>query len=207
MKKFFISLIVVAFFALVPTSAQINFGVKGGVNSTNMHFDENVFKSSHRYGWFVGPTLKIGLPVGIGADISALFEQKKVKINDETVSQKSLVIPLNARLSLGVSNTAGIYFAAGPQFGFNVGDKKFEWDDKNGEIHNTFQLKKSTLSINLGAGLTLSKHLELGVTYNFDISKTGEASFKKFLDAATDKQNYEDDTKSKTWAAQLCIYF
>ena len=93
---------------------------------------------------------------------------------------------------------------AGPQFAFNVGDKEFGLNAEGREnIEGTFQLKKSAFSVNLGAGLYLSKHLEIGFTYNIAVGSTADASWK----AATDAAFHNDDTKPKSWQISAAYLF
>ena len=91
--------------------------------------------------------------------------------------------------------------AAGPQFTFNVGDDEFKWT--SGGFENTFQLKKSSFSVNLGAGVYLSKHLEIGFAYNIALGSTADASWK----AATDAVFKSDDTKPKSWQISAAYLF
>ena len=74
MKKMItFALVVLGLLCASQVKAQVNFGVKGGLNVTNMSFSESVFDASNQTGWFVGPTVKISLPlVGLGVDASAL---------------------------------------------------------------------------------------------------------------------------------------
>ena len=175
----------------VTVQAQgIKFGVKGGLDIVNLSFDEKVFETSNKTGWFIGPSLKVSLPVpGLGVDIAALYDQKKSEINNETITQKSIIVPVNARFSFGVGSMASIYLAAGPQFGFNVGDDEFKWTT-NG-VQNTFQLKKSAFSLNLGAGVTLMKHLEIGFAYNIGLGKTADVTVEQA------SQDIKDDVNRK----------
>jgi hypothetical protein len=212
MKKFLSTFVLLSALMVSTTaSAQgISFGVKGGLNVTSMSFDEKVIESSNRAGFFIGPTLQVSLPLpGLGADISALYDQKEAKVNDEKIKQQSILIPLNVRYKIGLASQAGIYLAVGPQFGFNVGDDQFTWKsvttDKSGTqetINNTFQLKKSNFSINLGAGVYLTKHLEVGFTYNLALGKTGDATVKDVVNQVTN-----DDTKAKTWTVSAALLF
>ena len=206
MKKVISFLMLMAAVMLVqPMQAQsVSFGAKGGFNITNMSFDKKVFDSENRVGFFVGPVLKVSVLGGLGFDIAALYDQRESKLNDETVKQKSVLVPVNARLNIGLGSTAGIYLAAGPQFGFNVGDDEYSWtslDQNKANIENTFQLKKSNFSVNLGAGAYLMKHLEVGFAYNIAISKTGEAKFKDVVD------DIKEDSKPKTWTISAAYYF
>jgi hypothetical protein len=205
MKKI-IALVVL--FAAVTMTAQaqgIHFGVKGGLNITKMTFSEDVYKSDNQAGFYVGPTVKISLPMGFGVDIAALYDQRSAKVSpesnatvanasqttgDEKITQKSLNIPVNVRYNIGLGGSAGIYLAAGPQFGFPVGDKVY--DTKVGE----YRLKDANLSINFGAGVYLLKHLEIGFTYNLAAGKSGE--FKDYNDV---------DTHNNAWQIGAAVYF
>ncbi len=204
MKKFFVLMVVMAVTAVMPASAQgVKFGVKGGLNNTEMKFDESVFDAENRFGWFAGPVVRIDLPItGLGVDIAGLYDQRETKVNDENIQQKSILVPINARLNLGLGDAAGIYVAAGPQFGFNIGDDEFKWKDKD-NYERTFQLKKSSFSVNLGAGVYLSDHFEVGFTYNIAMGKTADASFKDAVKTATTN----DETKAKAWTISACYYF
>jgi hypothetical protein len=198
MKKILTVSIVSALLTVLPAKAQLQFGFKGGINVTEMSFDENVFKSSNRLGYFIGPTVKFALPVtGIGIDISGLYEKKTTKVNGKAIDQENIIVPANIRLNIG--EVAGVYLAAGPQFAFNIGDDEFKWN-KDG-VENTFQLKKSYLSINLGAGIFFSKHFEVGFVYNIGVSNTGEASWSEARHAIS------DDTKAKGWSVLGALYF
>ena len=63
----------------IAVQAQgVKVGFKGGLDIVNMSFDENVFKADNKMGWFVGPTVKVSLPIsGLGIDIAALYDVKK----------------------------------------------------------------------------------------------------------------------------------
>ena len=199
--KRIITLVVLAVAMTVSAQAQgIKFGLKGGLDIVNLSFDKNVFDTSNKLGWFIGPSLKVSLPVpGLGVDIAALYDQKKSEVNNETITQKSIIVPVNARFSFGVGSAASIYLAAGPQFGFNVGDDEFKWT-ANG-VENTFQLKKSAFSLNFGAGVTLMKHLEIGFAYNLGLGKTADVTVKQA------EKDIKDDTAPKSWQISAAYYF
>lgn len=61
--------------------------------------------------------------VGLGVDASALYDQRDAKLEDEKVSLRSINVPINVRYGIGLGSMASIYLAAGPQFGYNIGDK------------------------------------------------------------------------------------
>ena len=204
MKKSIITMVVMAMFAVMPANAQgVAFGLKGGVNFTKMSIDDDAVKSESGVGFFIGPTLKIDFLPFLGVQGSILYEQANSKVDGEKIKRQSIIIPIDARVSFNLKEGAGIYLATGPQFGFNVGDSEFTWNETS-SYKNTFQMKKSMFNWNFGAGAMLSKHFELGVVYSLGISKTGE------LEAEIDKakaNNNELKPKSSTWQISATYFF
>ena len=198
MKKIFTTIVLMAaMLVAIPAKAVINFGIKGGYNITNFSFSEDVIAKDNQQGFFIGPSLKIGIPVlPIGFEIAALYDQRDAKLEGEKISQKSINIPINVRYELGLGDMAGIYVAAGPQFGFNIGDKKFSFSNAN-----DYEMKDSNLSLNLGAGIRLVSHLEIGFNYNIAIGKTGE--FNE-VDGA---KNLVGNGKANAWQISAAYYF
>ena len=203
MKKIFTTIVMaVLIMAAIPAKAGINFGIKGGLNVTNFSFSNEVLDASNNAGFFIGPSLKIGIPVlPVGFEIAALYDQRDAKLGNDvaetTLSQKSINIPVNIRYELGLGDMAGIYLAAGPQFGFNVGDKKFSFSNAK-----DYKMEDSNLSLNLGAGVRLVKHLEVGFNYNIALGKTGEFNV---LDQAVDK--ITGNGKANSWQISAAYYF
>ena len=213
MKKI---LFVVALLAATMTvQAQgLKFGIKGGLNLTKMTFSKDVYSSDNQAGFYLGPTLKLSLPLGFCVDAAVLYDQRSAKVdiayekyesyaspNDEgtktltsldtyDIKQKSIQIPINARYNIGLGSEAGIYLAVGPQFGFPVGDKVY--NTKLGD----YTLKSSNLSFNFGAGVYLLDHLEVGFSYNLAAGKSGEF-----------KNGGDIDTHNNAWQIGAAIYF
>ena len=198
MKKIFTTIVLMAaMLVAIPAKAGINFGIKGGYNITNFSFSEDVIAKDNQQGFFIGPSLKIGIPVlPIGFEIAALYDQRDAKLEGEKISQKSINIPINVRYELGLGDMAGIYVAAGPQFGFNIGDKKFSFSNAN-----DYEMKDSNLSLNLGAGIRLVSHLEIGFNYNIALGKTGK--FNEFDGA----KNFVGNGKANSWQISAAYYF
>ena len=86
MKKFITAVFAtVAMLTATTAQAQIQFGLKGGLNVSSMSLDKEVLDASNRCGFFVGPTVKFTLPVvGLGIDASALYDQREAKISANT---------------------------------------------------------------------------------------------------------------------------
>ncbi len=206
MKKLFIlALLAFAMCFTTESQAQVKFGLKGGLNVTDMSFNKSVLATSNRAGFYIGPTVRFSLPlVGLGVDAAALYDQRQAKLVDaETVKQQAINIPINLRYSVGLGDLASVYFAAGPQFGFNVGDKEFKWT-KKADYQNTFQFKNSNFSINLGAGVSLIKHLEVGFSYNIACGKTADANVWETVGTAVQNKL---KGRSNSWQIGLAYYF
>lgn len=207
MKKI-LSLVFMVAAMLYATSvnAQIKFGLKGGLNVTSMSFSEDVLDASNKTGFFVGPMVKVTVPiVGLSFDAAALYDQKeaKVKANGDdydltgkNVKQQSINIPVNVRYGFGLSSLANAFVFAGPQWGINVGDKNFKWADTA-----SYSLKKSNFSVNVGAGVTLLSHLQISANYNIACGKTAEVNLLHGVGKAIDKSN------NNSWQIALGYWF
>lgn len=207
MKKI-LSLVFMVAAMLYATSAnaQVKFGLKGGLNVTSMSFSEDVFDASNKTGFFVGPMVKVTVPiVGLSFDAAALYDQKeaKVKANGDdygltgkNVKQQSINIPVNVRYGFGLSSLANAFVFAGPQWGINVGDKNFKWADTA-----SYSLKKSNFSVNVGAGVTLLNHLQISANYNIACGKTAEVNLLDGVGKAIDKSN------NNSWQIALGYWF
>lgn len=207
MKKIITTLFAcLAMMAVLPAQAQttkLRFGLKGGLNLTKFSFSDELFESQNKVGFFVGPSFTFGLPViGLGAEVSALYNERKVKVDDETVKKKSLDVPLSVRYSVGFSEEACIYVAAGPQFSFALGDKALSFKNDNDLSEVDWKFKNTTLSFNVGGGIVIN-HLQLSATYNIPIGKTSEFTWQD----ATDKVFHDGDSKVKGWQIAAAYYF
>ena len=112
----------------------------------------------------------------LGVEASLLYDNKSIALSDGTNESKKTLhyvsLPINAKYTIGFSSLASVYFATGPQFSWNVGDRS--WAPKN--IQAGWELKKSEFSWNVGAGGTALKHIRVGYNYNIGIGKTAEAT-------------------------------
>lgn len=198
MKKILtIAVLFAALMTAVPAKAEVKFGLKGGLNLTSMSLDANAISKSNQAGFFIGPTFKFTIPiVGLGFDASALYDQRKAEVDDTSIKQQSIQIPINLRYGIGLGSTASIYFFAGPQFGFNVGDKNIV------SSVGDWTFKSSYVSANVGAGLMLLSHLQVSVNYNFGLGKTGE--LEQNIPGAIKSI---DDGKLNAWQIGVAYFF
>ena len=210
MKK--IMMILLATVALsMPSQAQVKFGLKGGLNLTNMTFSESGAKDAvkNKAGFFVGPTVKFTLPVvGLSLDASALYDQRSAKasyvengtVTESTIKSQSIQVPINIRYGVGLSSIVNLFAFAGPQFGFNIGDK-----------HQTilkdaqeWTLKSSNISANVGIGATVLDHLQVTVNYNIPLGKTGEVNAWNAAKSAWETVN---DGRANAWQISAGYFF
>lgn len=202
--------VALALLTTVPAQAQLKFGLKGGVNVTSMSFSSDVLDASNRAGFFVGPTVKFTLPiVGLGIDASALYDQREGKVklaykdveSENTVKQQQVVVPINLRYGVGLGSMASVFFFAGPQFGFNVGDKTQSIYDQVAD----WRLKSSNFSVNVGAGFMLMSHLQLSANYNIACGHTGDVELKST--AADALRQIKKGSRANAWQIGLAYYF
>lgn len=200
MKKLFtLVALIAATLVAVPAQAQFKFGLKGGLNVTDMSFSSDVVEASNRAGFFIGPTVKFTLPiVGLGIDASALYDQREAELkgSDEKIKQQAINIPVNLRYDIGLGSLVAVYLAAGPQFGFNIGDKHQTLVQDVSE----WKLNTSNFSVNVGLGVMLLSHLQIGANYNIVCGKTGEVTV---FDGA--KEAFRG--RSNTWQVSAAYYF
>jgi hypothetical protein len=212
MKKILMLLFAAVALSL-PSQAQVKFGLKGGLNLTNLSLSESIGNNlKSKEGFHIGPTVKIGLPVpGLSVDASALYDQRSAKVSvtravsgaevESTLKSQSLQVPINIRYAVGLGSVANLFAFAGPQFGFNLGDK-------TKEIYKNamdWTLRSSNISANVGLGATLLNHLQITVNYNIPLGKTGEVDLDKGAAATWDVLTGK--SKANAWQVSAAYFF
>ena len=157
MKKNFSTLMIAVccMFIAMPVQAQlIKWGVKGGVNMTKIDWDGGSDgNKDNSTGFFIGPMAEITIPiVGLGVDGALLYSQK----GEDGLKQQGIEVPVNLKYTIGLGSMLGIYFAAGPDFFFDFKEK--EGIDR-----------KAQVGLNLGAGVKLIQHLQIGINYQIPL--------------------------------------
>lgn len=215
MKKTILTLLLAAGLTITTTvHAQVlKFGVKGGINYSQVKFSNGELTHKDRSGFFAGPTLKIALPtLPIGFDISALYDEREFEIGDEMlkdtyssnvsvnpmkVKLKQVAIPVNLRFTFGNSKTLALYLFGGPQFGFNINDK----DPLKDQVR-TWNYEDSDFSVNVGAGILLVNAVQVSFNYNIDCGKSGEMTVNDAYEIAK-----KHESKANAWQLGAAIYF
>ena len=184
-------MVAVAMMMAVPAQAQlIKFGVRGGMNFSELDFNKKSFNDAtdSSTGFFIGPMAEITIPIiGLGLDGAVMFSQKNAEIGGEKAKQQGIEIPVNLKYTIGLGSFLGIYLAAGPDFFFNFKDIDIE----------NLKAKKTQVALNLGAGVKLLRKLQVGINYQIPMGD----SFKL--------KNLDDKTigETKTWQVSLAYIF
>lgn len=198
LKKIFLALTLLLSFAwATPASAELKFGVVGGLNLSKMSFsggDKGPLSSDNRCGWYIGPKAEFTLPlIGLGVDASVQYSQRRLNFDAESDGEsqtyKSIEVPINVKYTIGFSSLASAYIATGPQFGFNCDKSLFrDWD---------ISVKDANVTWNVGVGVTLLSHLQVGAGYNFAVGKWAESK----------DPDYDLNVKANTWQVQVAYLF
>ncbi len=181
----------------LPATAQVKFGVKGGINISSVHFDSNVLDADNVTGFQIGPMIETSIPlIGIGLDAAILYSQKGVGLRSEEIKTDYLDVPVNLKWKFGLPIVKA-YLAAGPYIGFRVGGDKI-WN----VIGDQIEAKNFSAGLNFGAGVELLKHLQVG--FNYGLGLTDNYSSKPLhIDTPTDKIS----GKNRGWAITAAILF
>ncbi|MDH6305379.1 hypothetical protein M2459_001832 [Parabacteroides sp. PF5-5] len=187
---------VLMIFTALSASAQINFGIKGGINISSVHFSSDIIESDNRTGFNIGPMLEVMVPyTGIGFDAAILYSQKGMDAGRESFNTDYIDVPVNFKWKFGLPVVKG-YFAAGPYVGFRVGGDKI-WDMPQ-NIGSQIKTKSFGAGLNLGLGVELLSHLQVG--FNYGLGLTDNYSLK-------DTAGASEGGKHRGWTISAAILF
>ncbi len=169
-----------------PAQAQLlKFGVKGGLNMSKIDWDGGYDgNKDNSTGFFIGPMAEVTIPViGLGVDAALMYSQR----GSDEAKQQGVEIPVNLKYTIGLGSTLGVFIAAGPDFFFNFKDIDISGVDT----------KKAQVALNIGAGVKLVRHLQIGINYQVPMgdSFTIENAAKSI------------GAKTKTWQVSLAYMF
>ena len=205
----FWGLIIALLLSVTESSAQIRFGVKGGVNLANVAIsDASSYSIESRVGFFAGPTALIAIPVkGFELDASLLFDQRGVETMSSgliggrafwtTATQHQIAIPVNVRYNLTSGEGTRLFVFTGPQLGINIGKKENEIDA------GTFVFNKTSFSINAGIGILFSQHFQVSASYNVVCGKNAEI----WNNTNTYYANQLNKSRFNAWQFSVGYYF
>ena len=155
MKKIIVALLI-AVMGIGAANAQFKFGVKAGVNVNHMSTNLGEIKDgNNQAGWTAGLMTEFQVPVvGLCLDLSVMYARLY-----DTADKDFLQVPLNIKYKFQlpvVSSFLAPYIFTGPSFDFKLSKKT--------------DLKTFQPVWNLGLGLQLVKHLQIGASYGFGLT-------------------------------------
>lgn len=174
MKKLFLAL-TLAIFLTVGLSAQVDMGIKAGLNLSTINgpdvesFDgRTAFHFGAYFGFTVGDnfTLQPELLYSIqGSDYSDPDESGTVKLD-------YLNIPIMARFNL----SDAFIVEAGPQIGILLSAKdEWTYDGMTDEYDIDDHVKGIDFGLNIGLGYVLESGLNFGARYNFGLTDVNDS--------------------------------
>lgn len=187
-KNFAILLLVAALFCGFTAQAKTGFGIgpKVGVSISKLKLQgdlKNNFDADNRAGFNVGLTGEFISPVlGLGADISLMYNMQNTEVNGAKYKANFFEIPLHLKYQLSlpaVERLVAPYLYTGPSVAFQLSGKD-----------SYSKTKQTQWGWDLGLGLTLVNHLQIGAGYTFGINKIASK-------IPMDLGNIENDIKVK----------
>lgn len=172
-RTFVLVLSVLALVCALPSFASFKIGPRLGINVNQLHFNKAILDGENRCGFTGGLQVEYLIPkVNFGFDVSLMYAYMDLKANmdDNSLTQDVkpdfgkhfLEIPLNLKYKFtipAVSKFLSPYIFTGPSASFRL--------DKDG---GSFKTKTVQWNWNLGVGLELIKHLQVGASYGWGIN-------------------------------------
>lgn len=190
-------LLLVAIMSVGVANAQFRFGVKAGLNVNSLNTNLSELKDNAA-GFTGGIMTEFEVPIiGLCFDLSLMYSrlnsQPSVVINENGQNQvlaadqtkNFLQIPLNLKYKFKlpvVGSFLAPYLFTGPDFALKLGKNTL----------SDFKTKTCQVAWNVGLGLELVKHLQIGASYGFGINNIVDKVAGNYLNA-TDlniKNNY-----------------
>lgn len=197
MKKLLLTTLAMILLVL-PSSAQVKFGIQGGLNINKFVMDTKVVESSNQAGFYVGPTFLIGCPV-FDIEVAGIYDVRRGEVDGKSVKEQNVNVQANIRKALDINDNSQIFVFAGPQCAFNIDADDI---DEVSDCVKDWRWKNSDFSVNLGGGVKIN-HVEIRVTYNSALGKTAEA--EKIKDDLIER--FKLKPKSNAWQIGLTYYF
>lgn len=193
MKKLLVAMLI-AVMSIGVADAGLRFGVKLGTNVdhmsaniTNVEGIGSIFSKNNRAGFTGGVLAEYMTPLlGLGFDLGVQYAYLNSGISD---NKNFIQIPLNLKYKFSlpvVGRFLAPYLFTGPSFDFKL-DKSIVGD---------FKAKTFQTVWNVGLGLELAKHLQIGASYGFGMNKIA-----KWVVSDANTVNYHNNywTISAAW--------
>ncbi len=184
-RHLLLAIVAIVAFA-IPAQAQFAWGIKAGINVNSVKFNDlgANFDKENRTGFTGGLTCQFTVPIiGLGFDASLMYVHRVNAMSgtssdvnmDHLVEsqdfkkQDYLEIPIHLRYKIGlpiVGHFVAPYIFTGPNLAFLCSGKA---------ATEAYKTKSFDCAWDLGLGVQLLKHLEIGASYGFGMTKMAES--------------------------------
>lgn len=213
-KKLAVVMAAVMILAGSASAKIVNFGIKAGMNVNHLSFNkkalEDLTDKGNSTGWEAGVMAEFNVPViGLCFDASLMYARmnnstqyyfdnngnKITAFDGDNVGKNFIMLPINIKYKFNlpvVTNYLSPYIFTGPEFAFKL--------DKN--ILNEMKTRTCQVAWNIGIGLELINHLQIGASYGFGINNIA----KKLV--SSDNLNPTDlNIKNNYWTVTAAWLF
>ncbi|MCH5224267.1 MAG: PorT family protein [Muribaculaceae bacterium] len=171
-KKTILTLLI-AVMGIGVADAQFRFGIKAGLNVNNLRVSDLNEIKDNAAGFTGGVMTEFQVPlIGLCFDLSLMYTRMNSEFNymesnleGESLEQNKnfLELPLNIKYKFSLPVVGSIispYIFTGPDFAFKLGKNTL----------SDFKTKTCQIAWNVGLGVELVKHLQVGASYGFGIN-------------------------------------
>lgn len=167
MKKVILCLVIVSLTTL-GASAQVNFGLKAGMNISTLRGD-GVEKANSLIGANVGAFVNIPVSTTFSFQPEVLYSMEGAK--EDVFDTKIMLNYVNIPLMLKYTDASGFFGELGPQIGF-LTSAKSKINGNTADIKDLF--KSTNFSLGIGAGFNFTPSVGVGLRYNLGLSNISE---------------------------------
>lgn len=178
--KRLVAVIVACVAIAVPASAQFAFGIKAGAKINQIPETVSGFEWDDCSGFTGGVMGEFMFPIiGLGVDASLMYVYAPMKteleVFDKEIAEVNsynhyLEIPINLKYKLSIPAVEKIvapYIFTGPSFSFLLSGNSF-----SGTNLSCLEQNPVDIAWNLGIGVELFNHLQIGASYGWGLSNT-----------------------------------
>lgn len=192
--------VAVVLMGLSASAGGFRFGVKAGVALNNLHFSKdaiNDLKDKDNQAGFTGGVMaEFTIPVvNLGVDASLMYVHRPAMENENGKMKRDYIeIPVNFKYKVSLPFVGDLitpYAFTGPSFAFKTGKS---------EIKDFVKSKKCDIAWNVGLGVELLKHVQVGASYGFGITKAVELM-------GANNQSAGIDGKNRYWTITAAYLF
>lgn len=197
MTKKILLVALIAILGVGAANAQFRFGVKAGVNLNKIDFNEfaNNLESDNSCGFTGGVMAEFQVPIiGLCFDASLMYTRMNSSAESDEVGKNFLEIPVNLKYKFTlpvVNNLVAPYLFTGPSFAIKL--------DKNSIDY--LKTKTCQVAWNVGLGVELVKHLQVGASYGFGLNNVVD------LTGVGNIQTVDIKSKNNYWTITAAYLF